>query len=342
MIFSWKKTVLCLGIVAFTISNSTVLVFAQSAEDIYSYASSVNEGDFDFEVTPENPGPRQTVTVRVTSGLVDLNRYPIVWTIDGVVAASGIGTKSITSSTKDYGQTTTISVSIKLIESTITKQLVLAPQDTTILWEAVDAYAPPFYQGKKLPAYESLVRITSIPNFLQNKSSSASKNAVYLWKRNDSVVPEAGGYGKDSILIQHNRVRPSEKITVTASSVNASGQAIATTTIPFFNPFILAYERNSVTGIRSPFAKKSVSIPVTGTTLEAEPYFFSVLQNNPNYLKINWTLNNKPLALTDSRKKTTLSLTNPGGGGIANLEISVENPTKLFQSASTNLSALLD
>jgi hypothetical protein len=78
----------------------------------------------------------------------------------------------------------------------VTKEVILAPQDAAILWEAVDSYAPPFYEGKKLPSPESIVRIASIPNFLGIKQSSSTKNAVYVWSRNKSVIPDAGGYGK--------------------------------------------------------------------------------------------------------------------------------------------------
>ncbi len=341
MIFSWKK--IGLGIIAtlLLITNTGSVVFAQSAEDVYSYASSVNESDFDFEMTPENPGPRQTLSLSLSSNLVDLNRYPITWTVDGAVVASGIGKKSITTQTKDYGQTTTISMSIKLIESEITKRISITPQDTTIIWEAVDSYAPPFYQGKRLPSYESIVRITSIPNFLGNKQSVATKNAVYIWKRNNSAVTDASGFGKDSILIQHNRVRPTETITATASSVSASGQATASVTIPFLNPFVLIYARDPVTGIRNPLTKKVIPVPTKGLTLEAEPYFFSVLQNNPNFLKLSWSLNDTPVTLTDARKKTTLSLTNSGGGGTATIRVDAENTTKLFQSTTTTIGANL-
>jgi hypothetical protein len=181
----------------------------------------------------------EPVTIKVSSNLVDANRYPITWTVDGAVIASGIGKRTITVDTKDYGQSVTVSMSIQLVESTVTKQVILAPQDATILWEAVDSYAPPFYQGKKLPSYESVVRIISIPNFLSDKTPSGTKNAVYVWSRNGNAVPDAGGYGKDSILIQHNRVRENEVIGVNASSTDGSSQSSSSITISFFDPFIL-------------------------------------------------------------------------------------------------------
>ena len=347
MIFSWRKNGISIGIIFTCIFSLAVGFFinsrsvhAQAADNTYSYDSSINEGDFDFDISPENPGPHETVTIKVSSNLVDANRYLITWTVDGAIVLSGVGERSITVSTKDYGQTTSVSMTIKMVDSSVTKEVVLAPQDAAILWEAVDAYAPPFYQGKKLPSPESIVRIASIPNFLGSKQSSATKNAVYIWSRNKSVIPDAGGYGKDSILIQHNRVRPNELIEVTSSSTDGTATALSSITVPFFDPFILFYERNISSGLVNPIAQGTLSLQDSATTIEAEPYFFSVSNNNPNSLKIDWTMNGKPLAINDTTDKTSLTLQNPGGTGNATIGISAENTSKLFQSAERTLNII--
>jgi hypothetical protein len=241
---------------------------------------------------------------------------------------------------KDYGQTINVLFTIKLADSTIQKRISLTPQDTTMLWEAVDSYVPPFYQGKKLPAYESLVRIAAVPNFLSDKRSVASKNAVYNWSRNKSVIPNAGGYGKDSILIMHNRIRPTEFIEVDASSTEGSSAAHAQITIPFYNPKIVFYERNPISGIKYVLATNSIFFNTESTIVEAIPYFFSVVNKNPNTLAYTWTMNNKPVTTSDLNNKNRLTLQKPDASGSAKLELSVENTTKLFQSAKSSLSVL--
>jgi hypothetical protein len=356
MIFSWKKIGVVSLIIITLLIGSNLPVSAQStpapvsiegldsasaaALEASSYESSVNEGDFEFEISPENPGPYTPVSIKLSSNLVDTNRYPITWNINGVAVKSGVGERVINISTKNYGEAITIVVTIELIDSTITKQAVLIPQDVTLIWEAVYSYAPPFYEGKRLPSYESLVRIVSIPNFLGNRPASASKNAVYNWSRNKSIIPNAGGYGKDSILIEHNRVRPSEYIQVTSSSTSGSNQAMGSISIPFFNPIILFYERNAATGIRNLLAKNNLVLNAEASTIEAEPYFFSVINNNPNSLKIDWTMNSKPIALLDARKKTALSIKKPDSSGNTTIGVTAENVNKLFQTAQKNLSVV--
>lgn len=311
---------------------------AQVADNIQSYDSGVNEGDFEFEVSPENPGPHQSVTVHVTSNLVDTNRYPITWTVNGKTVTSGIGSRTITVTTGDYGQTIDVAMAIKLAESVVTKQITLTPQDTTLLWEAADSYVPPFYPGKKLPSYESLVRIVSIPNFLTT-TSGGSKSAVYNWSRNNSVVPDAGGYGKDSMLIQHNRVRPSEIIEATVSSTDGSASAASQITVPFFDPKILFYEKNPVTGLKSLFAKSNIYFGSDAATIIAEPYFFSTPNGNPNTLSFDWTMNKKSISINNTKNPETLQLQNPGTAGVAQIGLTVTVPTKLFQTAANSLSA---
>ncbi len=342
MIFNWKKIALItiIGVAFVVLCPVARITRAQTIPNVSSYDTSINEGDFDLEVTPENPSAFDTVTIKVTSSLVDTNRYPIIWSVNNSVVLSGIGERTVTIKMKDYGQSINVIFSIKLIDSTIQKRLSLTPQDTTMLWEAVDSYVPPFYSGKKLPTYESLVRIAAVPNFLKDKRSLATKDAVYNWSRNKSVVPNAGGYGKDSILIMHNRIRPSELLEVDASSTDGSSAAHAQITIPFYNPKIVFYERNPISGIKYSLATNSIFFNTDSTIVEAIPYFFSVTNKNVNSLKFSWAMNNKAVVTTDLTNKNRLTLQKPDASGSAKIDLSVENTSKLFQSAKSSLSVL--
>ncbi len=336
MIFNMKKNVF-LGIL-FMLITIPVFTYAQVQENIQSYDTMVNEGDFVFEVNPENPGPNELVTIKLTSDLVDTNRYPITWTVDGIVVETGIGKRTIQTKTKNYGETTVVEISIKLAESTVTKRIALSPNDSTILWEAIDSYVPPFYPGKKLPSAEALVRIVSIPNFLSSKLSTATKNAVYTWTRNKSAITEASGYGKDFILIKHNKIRESEIIGVTSSSTDGSRVAKTNIVIPFFDPQIVFYTKNRATGITEQNAISSLNLTAPVTTLIATPYFFSTVDDTPQFLKTKWTMNNKKINPSDASKPNRLIIQKPESSGSATIGISIENPGTLFQTATKNIS----
>jgi hypothetical protein len=100
------------------------------------------------------------------------------------------------------------------------------------------------------------------------------------------------------------------------------------------------YQRDPITGIRNSLSKNTFSLLGDSTIIEAEPYFFSVLKNNPNSLRLAWTMNDKPISLADARNKTILTLKNPGGDGAAILGVSAENVSKLFQSTQTAIKVL--
>jgi hypothetical protein len=332
MIFSHRvsKIFITLLVAVFCIiAHPSHQAHAQVPDDVSSYDTQVNEGDFDFEVNPENPQPFEDVDIKVDSSLVDTNRYLILWSVDGKEVKRGIGERRITVRMKDYNQIIRVTMSIKLIDSVVTKDFYFAPQDTTLTWEAVDSYVPPFYPGKKLPARESILRVIALPNF----NASSTKNAVYIWKRNSSVVENAGGYGKDSILIKHNRIRAAENIEVETSNVSGDIRSTKNISIGFFEPKILFYQRNTTTGITSPFSKNIFSFAGKTTDLIAQPFFFSLINQQLNTLSFNWTMNDLPLKLPDPKKPHILTLENPGGKGNSSFGLNISNNQSSFQNA---------
>jgi hypothetical protein len=172
-----------------------------------NYNASINEGDIDVNVDPEYPSAYQTVTMRLDSNSVDLNRYSIQWFVDEIPKLSGIGKRDFQITSGNYGSVTKIVAIITIDGTSIQKKITVAPQDITMLWEAVDSYVPPFYRGKKLASQESLIKVSAIPNFQGGNKSLGIDNAVFLWDRNGNKILNIGGYAKDSIVIQHNRFR---------------------------------------------------------------------------------------------------------------------------------------
>jgi hypothetical protein len=319
-----------------SIANSVI------PSDTSNYDSSVNQNDIEVTVSPENPGAFTTVTVTLDSNLVDLRRYTISWFIDGQSIGSGIGKTTLLAKTNNYGQTTHIRAAINLLNSTLIKDISLTPQDITMFWEAINSYAPPFYEGKKLPSRESLIKIATIPNFQSNGTIINPSNAVYSWKRNGSVIENASSYGNDSIVIKQNKLRSSEQVEVSASDIGADVQAIGTITVPLFNPKVLFYSINPLTGIKSPLAQTTLNLSTPSIDVVAEPYNFSVLNNNPNSLSLSWTMNHNPITISNVKNQTLLSLQNPGTSGVATIGLSVTNPRTLFQDAESSFSALFN
>lgn len=332
------------------ISCSALLVHAQATPDTIpddltngsaQYDTGPSENDITLDFNPQNPGSFQDVTVRTSSDYIDLNRYHASWFVNGKKIAEGIGQRTATFKTGAYGQATSLIILIQLPDTLIKKTLRFEPQDMTVLWEAADAYVPPFYQGKKLLPREGIIKAVAIPNFKSsNGTNFRSPNGVYRWSRNGNVVGEATGYGKDFFAFKNNKIRSSEQVTVTASDTSGDHEATQSVTVSTYQPKILFYEKNSKTGITSPFAKSSLKLTGSSAIITAEPFFFSTPQGNPNNLSFEWTMNSSPITLADASKQNTLTLQRPNETGSATLGLALKNPSSLFQTTSGALSIL--
>ncbi len=342
MIHTWKIIIsIFLFAFCFNVVNAQSTV-SQIPDDLTSSSSSFGfdtgptENDLDLTMTPENPGAFEKIDLQVSSDYINLSRYQINWFVNGTLVTGGIGLRTFSTQTKNYGDPITITLEVKISNQILRKNVKLAPEDMTLLWEAIDSYVPPFYEGKRLPSREALIKVVSMPNFSNTQTEGFDpRTGIYGWKRNSLPVQGVGGYGKNYFIFQHNKIRGLEDVAVTAQDIAGNHSATKNIILSFYDPKILFYTKDQETGLRDTLSKITFSFFGNSTTLEAEPYFFSVLGNNPNSLNIKWTLNGQPISLTDATKKTSLVLQNPGATGVADLGVSIDNSSKLFQSATS-------
>ncbi len=308
------------------------------ANDAAQYDTGPSENDITIDFSPAILGAFQEVTLRTTSDYIDLNRYRASWYVDGKIVADGVGKRSITLKTRGYGQQTTVIVLIQLPTTLIKKTFSFEPQDMTVLWEALDSYTPPFYQGKKLPSREGIIKAVAIPNIKDGSGAEFNpKTGVYRWVRNGNVVGAAAGYGKDSFSFKNNKIRSVEEITVTASDVNKIHETTQTVTIPTVDPMILFYEKNYQTGITNSYTTAALNLLQQASIVVAEPYFFSTPLSGIRSLLFTWTMNQSPITLPSTNDQNIVTLQNSNEPGSATLGLRVRNPNSLFQSASSEL-----
>ncbi len=304
-----------------------------------SYGTGIDANDIELKTNPVYPAPFETVTLRLLSNTVDLNRYRIEWRVNGAVTGSSIGLRDQEITIGGYGSVTTIIVSVFLETQTVQKQLILNPQDSTVLWEAIDSYVPPFYKGKKLPAKESYVKITGIPHF-SNITGLTTGNAVYLWDRNGNRILNVGGYGKSSIIIEQNRLRSSELIKVSLSSQDNRYTSEKSIVIPAIQPEINWYTKNEQGYRRLASVNAGATVSGESLTLVAEPYYFSLNNNSLQELVFKWKMGNDQLYLDENAPKNEILINNPQTKGQLGFNVSIENPRTFLQSAVQSLSLL--
>lgn len=300
-----------------------------------SFDAGVNETDIDLAVNPENPDPFTPVVLRLNSSVVDLNRANISWYLGGKPAQTGTGLRQIQIQTPDYGKTLEVQALIILqTGESLRKTFTFAPQDTTILWEAVDAYVPLFYKGKKLPAREGLVRYSAIPNFLGNsKTATNTKNAVYFWQRNGTPVPSAGGFGKDSFLVKNNPLRAQEEVQVTASSADGNQSSVRSIVTTMIDPYVLFVSEHPNTGLLQTARRGRLTVTTPQAIIRAEPYFFSIPIGMRN-LAFQWFMNGPALSPEQGGTNQELTLRAPAEEGISQFKLTSTTSASQYQEWS--------
>jgi hypothetical protein len=145
------------------------------------------------------------------------------------------------------------------------------------------------------------------------------------------------GDAKDSIVIQHNKLRTSEKIKSTVSNVSGDIKIEKTIEIPIYNPEIHWYIRNKFNYRRLQSVDNGLRVASGDTNLIAEPYFFSTT-NSVNDLEFNWSINSESIYLDPNAPSQELLVRNPGTTGQANFRVSITNPATFLQSAGRAVS----
>ena len=295
----------------------------------------VQDGEINIETIPNNPQPYEDVTINITSFATDLNKAIITWKVDSETPLYGIGKTSYSLKAKgpDINSIVTVTIRPEGSMNTITKKVVINPNEIDILWQPVDGYTPPFYRGKTLPIVGSLIRAVAIPNTTTIKSGNG--NISYTWKNRGETNLDASGYNKNSYIFKNSMLDETNEITVVASAVGGNYAAENTVEIPMSDPSVVFYKKSPTEGILYNNALNKETLMVEDEmTIIAEPYYFS-LKGNEDSFNYEWKINNE--IIQTPSKKIELTIRPASRGGYASLNFMIENINELFQKASNNL-----
>ena len=308
----------------------------------FSFAISetnIFESDISVQMWPEIPEPYQDVEINLVSYATDLTKANIEWKIGSKVLNSGYGRTSYSTTALGPNTTTTILVSITPVNSMskIIKEIVLRPSEIDVLWESLDGYTPLFYKGKSFISPEGLIRVVAIPNSSTIKSGSG--NISYKWKRNDDTVLEVSGFNKNSYTFKNNVLKIIENISLTASSVDGSYNAMKNLEIPIYSPKIIFYKKSPTEGVLYNNALSSETVfSEDEMTIVAEPYFLA-LKGNEGDFNYSWSINGD--GIQTPSKKSELTVRPTSRGGYALIGLIIENTSELFQKVTGQLKLTL-
>ena len=161
----------------------------------------LDQEEINVELIPANPKPNEVVYANITSFSIDLNSSKIIWEINGVVKKVGIGEKQLIFNTGEMNSTTILNITITTqAGETVEKTVNIKPSLMDLMWQS-EGHTPPFYKGKALYIHQNKITFIAIPHIAGSNGEIGTKNLVYKWKLNGSVVDTSSGYGKNTLTM---------------------------------------------------------------------------------------------------------------------------------------------
>jgi hypothetical protein len=298
------------------------------------------DSEVSVSVTPENPGPNQSVTISLQSFTIDLDTAEIEWSIDGKGLVRGIGYKRYTFTTKSLGAETRVTATITPTgQFPRTKTVIITPMSVDILWQATDSTVPPFYRGKALATSESTVKFVAIPQVQSvNGALIGTNQFLYTWRENFTSDQNRSGYGKNAISYSMDYLNPTKHVTVAISSLDGATSTAAEIDLTPDTQKLVWYESSPKYGpLYATALTGEHTVSGSDISLLVEPYFFSPGDRTSQEITYEWRLNGEPITPPRGAPNTLFLHRDTDSTGDASLALSVSNTSTLFQEARAQL-----
>jgi hypothetical protein len=282
-------------------------------------------------ISPENPEPGDTITFTLRSPVLDLRKSSVVWYVQGKDAAAGEGLTELKVEAGKLGEVIEVDANVSTEGITSIVKARVIPTEVEIIYDS-NAYVPPFFRGRSLPAMGTQMRMQAVARFVNTDDTQIPDSDItYTWTRNGRTIPNASGKGINSVRIGSPISHEATTISVHASAEGGfEGQASITINGP--QPVLLLYEDHPLFGLMLHEALKPKNISTEREmTIAALPLYSRVRSPNDPALRYNWVVNGSPVVST-----TTVSQLTLGGreGGEAQIELTLDDDRNVFYTTS--------
>ncbi|MBA3733103.1 hypothetical protein H0W91_01870 [Patescibacteria group bacterium] len=289
--------------------------------------------DIEVTISPENPGPNQSVYASVVSYSTNINTANITWKINGKTSLKGIGEKTFQFVTGDLNKLTTLEIDVITNEGDkIVKIISFKPVAVDLTWQTT-GLTPPFFKGRTLFSHENKITFIAVPHMIGTNGREVSpNNLVYKWKLNGSVMDSDSGYGKSTYNMTGSIISRPLQVEVEVTSANTAGVGYAETVVNPIDPTVVLYRKSPLYGIE--FQKALIGTVSMNDSKEASiigmPYFFGVSSPYSPQLSYKWSINGISID-NDTTQTTRVFRQIEGTNGTSNISLSIENSYKILQ-----------
>lgn len=304
---------------------------------IYAELIGITESDVAIGISPENPKPKEPVTVTLETYSFDLDNSNTKWYVNNTLAQEGKGLKTLTFQARDLGQPSVIRIIIDSNKGQIIKNVTITPNIVTVVWEA-DTYTPAFFKGKALFSHQSTVTLLAQPQIIVRGKTVPPTNLIYRWSKNGTVLGSQSGYGRQTLTLEGSVISNQIKVLVEVEDPQSGSTASGIIELNPVEPEVLIYTVDPLYGIQYNKTIKG-TLPLLGkeTTITAVPYFFSVTDvYNKDEITYNWSINGN--LISDGLNSKTRVFRKVGDVfGTSDIGLHITQESKILQFASYRL-----
>jgi hypothetical protein len=242
-----------------------------------AHAQALGAEPLTLTLSPQYPGPYQTVTVTPVSNLIDLSRSTVTISVDGKVIHTGTGTESASFTTGGPGTSNTVTVSVASPDGIFTQSATVRPSSVALIEEPMST-THPFYDGAAQVAAKGEVRLIAMADLRTSAGAApiSPDKLVYTWRIGDQLMQDNSGIGKSVFTVVAPDQYRDAQISLTVSTQDGSLAGSASVTLAPVSPILLFYKDGPLLGPGFDSA-----VPGTFTmegseeSFRAVPYFFA-------------------------------------------------------------------
>ncbi|MEI8248948.1 MAG: hypothetical protein WCG07_00420 [Candidatus Taylorbacteria bacterium] len=308
----------------------------------HAQITSLSATGLDLTASSDNPVPGQQVTITARSFSADINTANIIWVVNGKTAQSGIGLVKLDVTAPPLGKSLNIDVTaVTPAGRRMNTPIVVSSGAIDIITET-DGYAPPFYSGKNIPVYENAVTTIAVPHIADETGKEYDpKTLVYQWKKDDLVLEDQSGYGKQAVTIQGDIIPRDYTLTLTAWPRSGPGRAEILIPVSYTSPTAQFYVKDPLYGtLFNTAVRNNLRIGSQKETgVRVVPFGINKPIDSLGDLVLTWMING--IEHTELAGDDSIVLRAPSDvGGSSNISLDIRNTNQILQKASASFSAL--
>ncbi len=288
------------------------------------------ERSLSIRMAPQFPQSGDTVSLTVTSPILDISQSEVTWHSQKETLAEGRGVDTVYITLGALGTETTIEVFVTTSDTNASGRVTIIPTEIDLLVDS-DAYIPPFYRGRALPSVGTTVHFEAKPHFiLPSGARIANEDIVFTWRKNKEIIPGLSGRGRATARIPIQHMYGSDVVSVDVRTDDYSLSNQATFTLTPIKPIVTLYQNHPLFGLMYHRALGAASaFTENEITFEAVPYFVQADDAADPALTLDWRVNGQAVPSGNTRE-SSITINADNSSGSALLQLRLTHKTNYF------------